>query len=175
MINEVTQWTAITVALVFAIGAFRQFGIMTMSSRDYVRTLFGPPVGARIDEVLAALLPPSPELRLPRALVFVRDGCPICEEVLRAVGKFSHVPKTNVTVVFKGDDEYRRTLQLRLEGWHLVDIDGHYHPEEQPQGWPMCILVDEAKRVSAKELGTNAVVVIDHAFREQTELPLAKQ
>jgi hypothetical protein len=178
MINEIAQWVVLLVLLVFTVGLTRQLGRFLVTPREE-RAQQGPKVGERMPE---ALLPADAHDRLLALMrereaswtpmVFVRDHCSGCTQLLRNLADFE-LPEA-APIVAHTHAQGEKLAQIE-EVCDLIidDPDGVQVKAAGINAMPFIVLLDADLRVAHKQLG----VRVDHVYanwRHATGLPVTQ-
>ena len=165
MINEVAQWTVLVFLSVFVLGLTRQLGRFLVNPREE-RSQQGPDIGARVPR---ALLPDDSRETLIRlmaerpaqwaALVFVRDRCSGCNQLVRNLAEFD-VPDNAPVAVHTNAVGDNLAKMAAVADVVIADPGGERAKAAEISAMPFIVLLDEELRVVYKRLG----VRIDHLY-----------
>jgi len=159
--NEIFQWAALVAILLLVLANYRQLGLMVTGTPEKRAYAFGPLVGKRAEDRLLSLF--GQDGSNPwKLLVFVREDCSACEELLSRINEWAPGTTTDVqlAIVVNGKQEFAAQLgkQLSAASVYMVDSvldEGNTLDGRPLLAYPFSIVMSSDGVVRHKQVGSD--------------------
>lgn len=165
--NEVFQWGALAGVLLLVLAVYRQFGLMLTSSPEKRAYAFGPLVGRPAGERLMQLFP-SGRPDQSKLLVFVRENCSSCEDLMAQIADWRSDPTNQpfeLGIVVDGAESFVTQTRGSLPDANVVLADqfldeGHKLNGKPLLAFPFSILLSGQGVVREKQVGSDGTALL---------------
>ena len=166
--NEIFQWAALVGILLLVLANYRQLGLMVTGTPEKRAYAFGPLVGKRAEDRLLGLFGQNGSNPW-KLLVFVREDCTACEELLSRIDEWAPGTPTDevqLALVVNGKEEFAAQLgtQFSAARVHMADAvldDGNTLDGHPLLAYPFSIVMSSDGVVRHKQVGSDGDSLIE--------------
>ncbi len=154
-LNEIFQWVTLAALLLLTLAVYRQVGLMTVDTRRFHAESFGPEEGDVLEDRYRQLFSEDGAAHPWRLVLFVQQGCTVCDLMIRALPKTLPQLRDAVdsVVIARGEDAYRQRIRRRLRTSAVVDSETVLTEKDVVPAYPFVFLADNQWQVVAKTVG----------------------
>lgn len=159
-LNEAFQWIAIVGVLLLTLAVYRQLGLMVGNPAAFLARSSGPDVGDRVDRWFGSLFP-AEVMRPWSLLLFVREDCPACKQLLNQIKRWmrdralSDSFELAIAVAPDTSNSYVRELKRRFEKAIVTEQKALLTQDDRIDAYPLTLLLDANRVVRLKAVGSN--------------------
>lgn len=162
-LNEVLQWTTLVAVVLILLAVYRQLGMLIGSAPEAAAYAFGPVVGKRAGQRLLSLFPDD-GIRPWKLLVFVRENCTACDDLLSHVEGWiidAARDRFHLVLVVNGSSLFADQLGVQIPEAVICRTDGvldngQFLEGRQLLAYPFTILMSSDGIVRYKLVGSDA-------------------